>query len=298
MKKVKINRYKQLVIAALLLLSARAATAQEYRLPEGELSVYLKGPYANLNVDMNGAGDNNSRFGAGLGVQYSRYLNPTWSVSAALEYQSYRAKTVLEGIADAYSLTDLEGDNMVFRTSASTYREWQSAGMLNVPLRIQWENNAPGAHLFAAAGLQLGFPVRARYKATAYGLETSGYFPQWDAELTSPRFMGFGSWGTQQSNKQKLKLKTSYSMLLELGFKQQLRSMRNLYVSAYLELGLNDIAKTNNNQQPLINYDPAKPTQFGYASLLNSSQQTTGTRYTGKVKTQGFGVKMRYAFSW
>ena len=170
--------------------------------------------------------------------------------------------------------------------------------MLNIPLRIQWETIGKSTNLFASTGIQIGLPLYANYKGTAYGLKTSGYFPQWNAELTSPTFMGFGNWGTQQSSKEKLKLKPSYSFLFELGFKQQLQAMRYFYVSAYVELGLNDLAKKSDSQQALIGYNTEKPTAFNYSSVIYSSPQADGNNYAQKITTQGFGIKMRYAFSW
>ncbi|RKD92122.1 outer membrane beta-barrel protein [Mangrovibacterium diazotrophicum] len=298
MNHLKFKKYKQFIIAAVLLLSAGAATAQEYRLPQGEFSVYLKGPFSKLKADLGENGESTNRFGAGFGLQYSRYFTPHLSLSGALEYQSYRSKIILQEFTDSYSLTDAEGDNMVFRSSANSYRERQSVDMLNIPIRVQWETIGKSRNLFAATGIQIGLPISANYKGTAYGLKTSGYFPEWDAELTSPTFMGFGNWGTQQSGKEKLKLKPSYSWLFELGFKQQLQEMRAFYVSAYVELGLNNLAKSTDEQQALIGYNTENPTTFNYSSVINSSPKAGSSNYVNKVTTQGFGIKMRYAFSW
>ncbi|MGQ7870677.1 outer membrane beta-barrel protein [Sunxiuqinia sp. sy24] len=298
MNHFKFNQYKPILIAAILLLAAGTAKAQYYQLPKGELSVYLKGLNSKLNIDMGENGDSDTRYGAGFGVQYNYYFARSWSFSGALEYQSYRSKTTLDNFTDSYSLSDAEGDDMIFRSSASVYQEWQSVGMLNIPLRIQWETKGHSTKLFSATGIQLGLPLVANYTATAFGLETSGYFPQWDAHLTSPRFMGFGSWKAHNSGKEKLKLKTSYSFLFELGIKRELKAFRHLYVSAYVELGLNDLVKGNNPQAPLIGYDVNNPTEFQYASLIYSSPQTVGDNYVHKVTSQSFGFRMRYAFSW
>ncbi len=297
MNRFKFNQYKQILIAALLLLSAGAATAQNPQLPKGEFSVYLKGLNSKLNIGMREYGDSDTRFGAGAGLQYSCCFLPGWSFSGALEYQSYRSETILDNFADSYRMNDAEGDDMIFRSSASRYHERQSVGMLNIPLWIQWESKAQSTKLFAATGVQLGLPLAANYTATASYLETSGYFPQWDTELTSPRFMGFGSWDTKHSGKEKLKLKNSYSFLFEFGFKQQLQATRHLYVSAYVELGLNDLAKAS-DPQALIGYDVNNPTDFNYASVIYSSPQAASDNYTHKVTSQSFGFKMRYAFSW
>jgi len=297
MNKFKNKFYKQILIATALFLSVGSVSAQEYRISDSEFSVYIKAPCSGLKTNMEDYGSSNTRFGAGIGLQYSYYLNTNWSISGALEYQEYRNKVLLNNFTDQYSLTDAEGDNIIFRSSVSLYREWQSVGMLNIPLKIQWETQGESTRLFAATGVQLGLPAYTTYTGTAYNLKTAGYFPQWNTELTSPLFMGFGDWGgKQQSEKNKLKLKPSYSLLFEIGMKHPMCNMQNLYVSAYMELGLNDIRKNSNSDQPLINYNVNNPTQLGYASVLNSSMQSSGLTYVGKVTTQGFGLKMRYAF--
>ena len=297
MNHFKFNQYKQILIAALLLIFAGTARAQYYQLPKGELSFYLKGLNSKLNIDMGENGDSDTRFGAGFGVQYNYYIARGVSFSGALEYQSYRSETILDNFADSYGLRDAEGDDMIFRNSANVYHERQSVGMLNIPLLIQWETKGHSRKLFTATGIQLGLPLAANYKATAFDLETSGYFPQWDAHLTSPRFMGFGSWETKHSGKEKLKLKSSYSFLFELGLKQQLKEFRHLYVSAYVELGLNDLTK-GSDPQALIGYNLDNPTDFHHASVIYSSPQATGNDYVNKVTSQSFGFRMRYSFSW
>ena len=289
--------FHRFIVCAVLFLVTGAATAKTDSIQVKEISVYAKGAFNYLDYKLSQKGERNSRYGAGIGIQYARYLDQNWSVSAGLEYQYYRSETLLPDFSDAYATSDAEGDNFEFRSSAGSYREWQWISMLNIPLKIQYETKGVQNRLYASAGIQLGIPVKSKYKATAYGLKTTGYYPQWDALLRDPRFMGFGTWGTVQSRKQKLDSRSSCSLLLELGYKQLLKAKRNLYVGVYADLGLNTLNKKSGNPSALIAYNAAKPTEFQMNSVLNSAPQANGTLYADKLKTTGFGVKLRYAFS-
>ena len=189
------NRYKLMFLTIVLLLPFGAVTAQEETKKANEFSVYAKGIFNSLKYDLSEGGKRNNGYGAGLGLQYSLYLNRKWSVSAGLEYQQYRSDALLTDFNDHYSATDREGTEFDFYSSAATYKERQLIDMLNIPLLFRYETPTPRTNtsIYGAVGFQLGIPVSSKYKATAEDLKTSGYFRQWDAMLENPAFMGFGS---------------------------------------------------------------------------------------------------------
>ena len=280
------------------MLSYGTASAQAEPAKMHELSFYGKVAFNGLDYQLTGDATRNGRLGAGLGVQYARYLNENWSISAGLEYQQYRSEAILSNFSDYYGTTDTEGADFNFRSSADTYKEWEGVSMINIPLSLQYETPSPWttARIYASVGFQLGIPVISKYKATADGLKTSGYYPQWDALLENPGFMGFGSWGTVQSSKQKMDIRNSNSLLLEIGFKQQLNEKQDLYFGFYADFGLNQLNKKNQSPSPLIEYDVDNPTDFKFNPLFYSAPQAQGKTYLTKPKTQGFGIKIRYAF--
>ena len=287
-------------LAGMLMLSFGAASAQPESEPEkmSELSFYGKVAFNGLDYQLTGEATRNNRLGAGLGIQYAHYLNKNWSISAGLEYQQYRSEAILSNFSDYYGTTDTEEADFNFRSSADTYKEWQGVDMVNIPLLLQYETSSlwATASIYASVGFQLGIPVFSKYKSTAYGLKTSGYYPQWDALLENPSFMGFGSWGTVKSSKQKLDIRNSNSLLLEIGFKQQLNAKQDLYFGFYADLGLNNLNKNSKTSSALIEYEAGNPTNFQFNSVLNSSPQAQGETYGKKLKNQEFGLKIRYAF--
>jgi len=297
-KRNKMSQYRLIFLSIVLLLSFGIVTAQNETRKGQEFSVYGKGIFNSLEYNLPEGADLNRGNGVGLGVQYSLYLSSSWSVSAGLEYQQYRSKAILSDFNDFYRTTDAEETDFDFYSSADTYREQQWVDMVNIPILFRYETPMPwsSAFIYGAAGFQLGIPVSSKYKATAEDLKTSGYFEQWDAMLYNPAFIGFGSWGTMESDKQKLDIRNSYSLLLEVGLKQQLNKNQNLYVGFYADLGLNKLTKENAPSSALIEYHINNPTEFGFNPLFNSAPHALGETYATNPKIRGFGIKIQYAF--
>lgn len=296
-KSYKMNRYKLMFLTIMLLLSFGAVTAQDETRKKQELSVYGKGVFNALKYDLPVGADLNKGYGVGFGVQYALYLNSNWSVSAGLEYQQYRSEALFSDFSDYHRTKDEEGTDFDFHSSANTYKEQQWVDMLNIPVLFRYET-APWTNTFivGAAGFQLGIPITSKYKATAEDLTTSGYFQQWNVTLNDPAFMGFGSWGNVQSSKQKLDIRNSYSLLLEMGLKQQLNEKHSLYFGFYADLGLNSLTNSDLTSEALIEYNADSPTEFGFNPLFYSAPQAQSEVYVIKPKTRGFGVKIQYAF--
>ncbi|WP_372773499.1 outer membrane beta-barrel protein [Mangrovibacterium sp.] len=294
----RLNRYKHIILSGVLLIASMGLSAQSENLGSREFSFYVNGAFSYLNYQLNhDEGDRSGRGGVGFGLQYAYYLNSHWSVSAGLEVQQYRSQVVFDDFTGSYQTTDIEGESFEFRYSAATYRERQSVTLLNVPVRIQYERGSDDLKFYASGGLAMGLPIRGIFKTTAFDLNTSAYFPQWDALLTSPKFMGFGSWGFQKSGKQDLDVRSSYAFLLEAGVKKNLKEKRNLYVGIFANIPFNSVVKTAETTGSLISYNAAQPTKLTYNTVLESSPGGEGSTYAGHMKTIGLGLKLRYAFA-
>jgi len=285
-----------MLVLGVALLAGLSLNAQEVQVPETELSVYMKGPFSRINFGMDQGGEDKNRFGLGVGVQFAKYLSYDWSVSAAVEYQAYRTEAVFTNLSDSYATIDMEGENFEFRYSANMLIERQRASYVNIPIRVQYEKGNLNNKFYASTGLAIGLPIGSSYKSRVYGLSTSGYYPQWDALLETPKFAGFGSWGNQVSGKQELKLKTSYSFLLEAGLKHYMRARQNLYVGVFADLPLNKIYKRDKKEPSLVAYNEDAPTQFIYNSVLDAVPGGQGKGYAEDVKTIALGIKLRYSF--
>ncbi|MBZ9729945.1 YesU family protein [Salegentibacter sp. JZCK2] len=153
----------------------------------------------------------------------------------------------------AYITQDPEGEEFVFRCQADDFSENQEVYFLNIPLQIEYES--PGMiRFYAAAGVKAGSVVDSKYKSRTTSLENSGYYPQYDVELTDPEFAGFGEISVVNSVKSDLNLKTNFVAHLESGAKLMLENSLSLYIGAFLDYGLNDI-KSDVSQDRLIDYN-------------------------------------------
>ncbi len=258
-----------------------------------ELSVYISGPFQSLRSDAGEGGEYQSRNGGSFGIGYGYAFNENWSLLVNAELQLYRSAWRYERFGDAYETTDMEGDDFEFRYTFSGYKEKQKAYFVEVPLMLQYTSRGMYTQFYAAAGVGVGFVVDASYSSDYGHLSTSGYYPQWDAELHAPEFMGFGDYGSGHVASRDLELKNSYTLKLETGIRQILNDSNAMYLGVYLNYGLNDLAE-GETAPSVLTYQPDNPSDFDIGSLTTSSNTSSGD----KLRAIGFGLKLRYAFSW
>ncbi|MGS2764623.1 outer membrane beta-barrel protein [Sinomicrobium sp. M5D2P9] len=278
--------------AILLLIMAftiMPCTAQNHN----EVSVYVSGPFQSLRSDAGEGGEYHSRNGGSFGIGYGYALNENWSLLLNAEVQLYRSAWGYTHVEDAYETTDVEGDNLEFRYAFSGYKEKQKAYFIEIPVMLQYTTKGIHTQFYAAAGVGVGFVADADYSAVYDHLSTSGYYPQWDAELHAPEFMGFGDYGAGKVSSRSLELNTSYTLKLETGIKQILNDNHAMYLGIYLNYGLNDLSE-GDTATSVLTYQPETPSDFRINSLMTSSNTSSGD----KLRAVGFGLKLRYGFSW
>lgn len=144
---------------------------------------------------------------------------------------------------------DFEGDPFIFKYAAKKYDETWSINQLNIPLTIEYSSLGTTAFYFRT-GIQYSVQLKNKVDLQYNNLQTSGYFPQWDVELTEAQFAGFGLFDPLQSS-QDIKLDNRWAVVGEIGVKQKLLFNQKLYRGVYFDIGLNDqsknIPKTESN---------------------------------------------------
>lgn len=232
----------------------------------------------------------NSSTGYSLGLGYQHYLNRHWSLGLGLSYTngefSYRERSIRR----QYTEVDLEGDQFEFRYQASSFSERVHWRTLNIPLTIQYQTEAQVQWYIRTGvsyGLQLG---NATYRLGWRDLRASGYYPQWDAELHGPEFVGFGFFG-DQDRKDSMRLKNRISWVLETGVKQNYSTGNSLYLGLFLELGLNDMRPKKEELSEEISYTHDVESPLSYPSVWNQSRFKDAA-----LNNFTFGLRMRYAF--
>lgn len=276
----------KVLMIALIILSSGKTHGQS----KNELSVHLKGPFSTLFYEHH-QDKQSLQNGLGFGVNYSYYLNKKWSIATGVELQSFEGNVHYDYIKDSYQTVDIEGDGFEFRYELKNFFEEQSAYYLNIPVGIRFETGGQ-MRFYAAGGAKIGFNLKSDYESDASSLTTSGYYEQYDAELTSPEFIGFGQFKDIRNGKRSFDLKTNYMLELESGVKFLLEKERAFYMGLFFDYGLNDIIK-NRHEKDLLAYNSEDPSLF----LLESVLTATGSGKTiSKVRAVAFGLKIRYAF--
>ncbi|MET0635342.1 MAG: outer membrane beta-barrel protein [Chitinophagaceae bacterium] len=274
--------YILLTVCSFGLMSVNS-TAQTQK-PEFSFTV-AAGP-SSLDYKLNnGKAEGKTGFHGGVGL--SLPLNRLWSLVTGLEMGSYFTVASLnDGTMFRSNRVDDEGQGFEYRTQVNGHREKQSFYTVNVPVMIRFIAAASKpVQVYGLAGLKIGIPVKGTNKSGADQLITSGYYPELDAELTDVPSHGFGT-ETNWRGAGNIDFKLSYSAAAEAGIRFRMASGRSLYTGAFLDYGLNDVRR-----------DEQEPALGGYNSTDGSHPQATSVLempgVTGKAKFLAFGLRIR-----
>ncbi len=280
--KKRIYSIKSFLAIALMICSNQSYCQDERH----EFSISAGGVYSALSYKFEN-GHTDKEHGGTFGVRYSYYINDNWSIGLGAEYQSYKTIAKSSYFEGSYNTTDYENDLFEFRYAATAYRENQELQYINIPLALQFETG-DDVRFYIAAGVKAGFAVNAEYETEIGNVTTSGYYPEYDAELFGPQFMGFGNFGDIKPGKKELETEMAWSGTLETGVKQYIDDNKSFYIGLFADYSLNSIAK--NKEENVINYPTAQyPADLQYNSVINSS-------VTGNVRLIAYGIKLRLAF--
>ncbi len=284
---------KRDILRLAIVLALISVSGQVLAQSNNEASFYLQGSFSKLSYEALG---NDSELGNGFGVgaKYAYYISDNWSLGTGTEFQYMEGAIFSPNVQGAYTTQDSEGDGFEFRYNADNFSENQDVYFLNIPLQIQYETSG-NTRFYAAAGVKTGLVLASEYRNSVTALETSGYYPQYDVELTEPEFAGFGEFGPVNNSKSELDLKTNFVAHLESGVKLMLENSQSLYMGLFLDYGLNDI-KPDASGERLIDYNDQNPTAFAFGSLLSSRRDMNSEQYLDEVRTLAFGLKIQYAF--
>lgn len=224
-------------------------------------------------------------FGGAFGLGYTFYFHRNWGVGVGAEMALYNANITIHSLSDNYDTKDIDGRDVNYRSAIKNYKEHQNLWNLNIPVAFYFQTDAFDIHKFyASVGFKLGVPVKAMHRSNDdASFVTSGYYPQWDQELTQQKDMGYGTFSIAERNK-KLDLGLSYMATAETGIKWYLSRKLWLYTGVYAEYGFNNIVKDNSGN--FISYDIYNPEGLQVNSVITS-------RYVNKVNPWGVGLKIK-----
>ncbi|MGG5506923.1 MULTISPECIES: hypothetical protein [unclassified Myroides] len=221
----------------------------------------------------------------GFSALYLHPIKDNLSFGAGLEFGAYSVTKELNNYKGAISSIDGQGDAFEFRYAMAKFKEDLKGNYLSIPLKIQYEGPTLGSEnlrLYAAVGLKYQLYFKANSKRNLEDLQTSGYYPQWDAELFGPKGVGFGKLG-DKSEEEKLKLNNGFFVLGEVGVKYTLSEDQSLYIGIY---GDCDLGGTNKENTALLTYKNGEKIN----SVLGGEQESY------KLRLFTLGIKLKYSF--
>ena len=294
---MKTNNIKAAIKSAIsglaIVLALISVQGQALAQSKNEVSFYLQGSFSKLKFEALGQ-DSELENGFGLGAKYAYYITENWSLGTGAELQYMEGSIFLPTVQGSFLTQDAEADEFEFRYRATNFSEIQEVYFLNIPLQLQYESSGT-LRFYAAAGVKAGLVLTSEYQSSATSHETSGYYSQYDVELNSPEFAGFGEFGAINNTESELNLKTNFLAHLESGVKLMLENSQSLYMGLFLDYGLNDI-KPDASRERLIDYNAQNPTDFVFGSLLSSRRDINALQDLDEVRTLAFGLKIQYAF--
>jgi hypothetical protein len=145
-----------------------------------------------------------------------------------------------------------------------------------------------------AVGGKIGLPLSVSYNSSKTTIQNSGYYAEEDYEYTTQTFMGFGTFRGSSGN---LNLNLAIFASAETGVKLAMQDGYALYIGAYVDYGLTNIAKSS-DPVPFHEYNTKNPSDFSVRSILESQYSQNGVyqSFTNKIVPLSAGIKLRLAF--
>jgi len=185
-----------------------------------------------------GIGASELSFNSVPGFAISIYPNKNFGFSAGLQYSWRWQSKISTLINDTNSVViDSEGDSLVFIYSINKYREKLYARILQVPLLLKYSNDL----YYVTAGVKIGTVQKASVNVNYSGLETEGYYPQYDVRIfgpTAPTNRGFGT-QTDSAFKTKISSKNLIMLALEGGLKLKMSDNFAMLLGMFADYSFN-----------------------------------------------------------
>lgn len=241
---------KKQIILGLTLLIYGALQAQE---TGNYLNFNVGGGIHNLSYNLQN-GTQKGQFGYTINAGYSYFFTPQWGLHTGIGFQSFNSLSTLNYLSSTPDI-DTDGQNYTFKANYKNWQERQHALFVDVPLTIQFKLPiSEKIGILTSVGGNISFPVNASFKTVGGEFVTTGFYSQYNAELSDLPQHGFSTITQKFTGNQTLK--TSYMAIADLGGLYKLNEKLDLYGGAYINYGLNNIL----NPDSKLVYQPGQPT--------------------------------------
>jgi OmpA-OmpF porin, OOP family len=226
--------------------------------------------------------------GGSLGLSYSFRLSRHWNLLTGVTGGVYRTQATLnDGVAFTYNQVDDAGSAFQYNVKTNGYKETQQFIAASIPLLLQYHTAGARTQWYFSAGGQALFPLNAAIRQSAQQLSLSGYYPDYNLEVSNLPQHGFGTinhWTASQT----VALTPTAALSAETGLSFQLSRGTRLYTGVYLDYGLSDL-KGRNDSMPLVTYSSTDVNNVQANSVLKMP-------IAGQMTLLSFGLQVRISF--
>lgn len=279
MNKIKVNLIGLTVFA---LFSASTVHSQE-------LLLGVSGGFSGMKYQDSKL-SKGSDFSVSLGYAYP--IDDNWSVELGGVFGQYSIDIESKSLLGSYNTKDVEGQDFEFRYNASGHNESLKGSYYGIPFRVRYQSEAINnrdTRIYASGGIQYTMYSDVDSDLRVEGITTSGYYPQLDAELHGPNFVGFGTMDDYSETKT-MKVKDSFSLLGEVGVKQYFNNGSAVYLGFYATY---DLSGSDTGTSHLIEYNSSGE---GDPLLIHSSLGAGHEQDDFKLRLFSVGMRLNYAF--
>ncbi|CAM4194144.1 MULTISPECIES: hypothetical protein [Flavobacterium] len=226
-------------------------------------------------------------FSGSLKAGYIYKLNNVFGVGTGVEFMQYKQNVTIENDRYTSVLVDDTGSAFEFNQETAEYSESQTLNSFQIPLFIQYKKELTETNSFYfRLGGKLLIPSKFKINTVAKSLTTTGYYPDFNLEVTDVPSRGFGTQSNfQATNTYKTKL--AYMASIELGFDFKLNAVNSIYFGMFLDYGLSNIVD-NKESNSIVTYNPS--------GLPNNANGVYSFKNDIETKSLNFGVTLGYSF--
>jgi OmpA-OmpF porin, OOP family len=226
--------------------------------------------------------------GGSLGFSYSFRLGRHWNLLTGVTGGVYRTQATLkDGDVFTYDQVDDAGSAFQYNVKTTGYKETQQFIAASIPLLLQYHTAGPGTQWYFSAGGQALFPLNDGIRQSAQQLSLSGYYPDYNLEVTNLPQHGFGTinhWTASQT----VALTPAAALSVATGLSFRLSRGSRIYTGVYLDYGLSGL-KGRSDSMPLVTYSSADVSNVQANSVLKMP-------IAGQMTLLSFGLQMRISF--
>jgi len=237
------------------------------------LDFNIGGGYHGIKAEVeNGNSKGGLGYTANLGYKY--FFSPGWGIGTGIGMQSYQSKITLNHVSSANSV-DTDGDSYYFCTSYNNWQEKQKMLLLGIPVGLCYRTNlGQKLGLQATLGGMISIPVKTSYETCGGEIVTTGYYSQWEVELSDmPQHNVETITGFAGSD---FKSNLVYSAFADLGILYPLTGRFDFYLGGHVNYGLNNFL--DKSDKPVYQEDGVYNGVFTSSEISRASLLALGVK--------------------